>query len=112
MVFLPNMTPLVQIRNSPHAALLPDLAVDAFRDAMETVVGLLLNVDLAMFRCLMPDTWLHDEIVLNSGKGVLLDFSEVCILDSQHARTILTGEEECAQSMVVHGCQFHLPKPL
>ena len=63
MVLLPNVTPLVQIRNSPHGALLSELAEEAFTDAMETVLALLPNVNLALFQCLNPGTWLHDEII-------------------------------------------------
>jgi len=63
MVFLPNQTPLVQIRNSPHSELLYQLSQDDFTDSMETLLGLLPNVNLVLFGCLNPGTWIDDEVI-------------------------------------------------
>jgi hypothetical protein len=121
MVFLPNQTPLFQIKHSPHAALLSGLCQETFTDATNTLKGLLPNVDHGIFGCLHPVKWIDDNVIslfidclrrgipepssaesgevqspsmLHSTKGIQLDFSEVCILDSQHARTIRTASEE------------------
>jgi hypothetical protein len=121
MVNLPQMTPLFQIQQSAHAALLPGLGQEAFTDATNTLQGLLPNVDHSMFACLNPGTWIDDNVIslfidclrrgmpepssdasrevqppsmLHTSKGIQLDFSEVCILDSQHARLILTASQD------------------
>ena len=121
MVALPNQTPLFQIKHSIHAASLVGLSKQAFTDASNTLQGLLPNVDLGMFGCLNPGVWIDDQVIslfidclrrgmpepsspesrevhppsmLRSSKAIQLDFAEVCILDSQHARLIRQASDD------------------
>jgi hypothetical protein len=115
MVVLSNQTPLFQIKHSIHTVLFPGLSQETFTYASNTLQGLLPNVDLGMFGCLNPGVWIDDNVIslfidclrrgmpvpsspesgevhpptmLRSSKAIQLDFAEVCILDSQHARLI------------------------
>jgi len=115
MVVLPNQTPLYQIKHSMHAASLDGLSQQAFTELRSTLQALLSNVDLGMFTCLNPGVWIDDNVMslfidclrrgmpvpsspqssevhppsmLRTSKAIQVDFAELCILDSQHARLI------------------------
>lgn len=115
MVALSNHTPLYQIEHSMHAASLDGLSQQHFTESRSTLQALLPNVDLGMFTCLDPGVWIDDNVMslfidclrrgmpvpsspqssevhppsmLRTSKAIQVDFAELCILDSQHARLI------------------------